>query len=182
MLTISIHFLLFWWFWKWLRKRCSSSVYMHKKKNRHHIHNDNQYSQATKRFLFVAQKWLLRSELTHPHQQTNRPASPPTTDHWGEGGAASRQAEGRGEEGVQMDKGLGTSFNSTLLWKLQLRLSRLAPRSSPSDLPVCHTNCTYWPPTLEESRWAQGWDSCFVVPPQPCDAGLTMCAHVSLIC
>lgn len=75
-------------------------------------------------------------------------------------------------------RGLRTSFNSTLLWKLQLPLSRLAPRPHPSASAVCHTNYTSWPRTLEESRRA----SCFETPLKPGDACLSMCAPVRLIC
>lgn len=63
--------------------RCSFISYM-RKKNKHHIHNDNQYSFATKR-LFVEYKWFEWSELTHPHKQTNRLPSPPRADYRCEG-------------------------------------------------------------------------------------------------
>lgn len=42
-----------------------------------------------------------------------------------------------GQEGrsvLRQGRSLGTSFISTLLWKLQLPLSRIAPRPRPSDL------------------------------------------------
>lgn len=123
--------------------RCSFISYM-RKKNKHHIHNDNQYSFATKR-LFVEYKWFEWSELTHPHKQTNRLPSPPRADYrcegqwiqivqwnaaeeWGGYWGVEGRTKQEGRKVFRQRRGLRTSFNSTLLWKLQLPLSRLAPR------------------------------------------------------
>lgn len=54
----------------------------------------------------------------------------------------------KGEEGKEVFRwggSLRTSFNSTLLWKLQLPLSRLAPGPHPSDTALFAVhNYTHW--------------------------------------
>lgn len=79
-------------------------------------------------------------------------------------------------------RGLRTSFNSTLLWKLQLPLSRLAPQPHPSASAPFATETT--PAGLlpwknpGELRCA----SCFEALPKPSHTCLSMCAYAHLIC
>lgn len=75
------------------------------------------------------------------------------------------------------DRGLGTSFNSTLLWKLQLPLSRLAPRPHPSapTLFAAQTAPAGLPPWKNPGELKGG------ASPKSTDACLSMCARVRLI-
>lgn len=85
--------------------------------------------------IFVEYKWFERSELTHPRKPPNRaPSASHCGGQRGRGGlkrCSELPAAGRGG-GAPRGRGLGTSSNSTLLWKLQLPFSRLAPRPHPS--------------------------------------------------
>lgn len=94
--------------------------------------------------------------------------------------------EGRtGQEGRRVfrwGRSLGTSFNSTLLWKLQLPLSRLAPRLHPSTSALFATQTTSLashPGRIQVSLRAGFifWGTTHLR-----EACLSMCAPVRLIC
>lgn len=57
---------------------------------------------------------------------------------WGVEGRTGRE----GRRAFRRGGGLRTSFNSTLLWKLQLPLSRLDPRTRPSASALFATQTT----------------------------------------
>lgn len=80
-------FLLFWWFGEWERKRCLPMVYM-QSKNRHHIHNDNILKQPRDSCLLHTS--CFEDQSSHIHANTLTDQHPPTTDHWGAGGAPGR--------------------------------------------------------------------------------------------
>lgn len=80
-------------------------------------------------------------------------------------------------------RGLRTSFNSTLLWKLQLPLSRLAPRLL---LPLLQLRLPHQPYPLASNPGRVQASSqvgfTFRGATKPSCACLSTCAHVRLIC
>lgn len=84
------------------------------------------------------------------------------SEEWGGGcwGVEGRTKQ-EGRKVFRQGRGLGTSFNSTLLWKLQLPLSRLAPWPHRAASVCCTITPIDHHPWEKKPRWAQGWASCF---------------------
>lgn len=102
--------------------------------------------------LFWVQVGFERSDL-HTSTQTD-PTSHRRLPVWKRSGCSCGVEGKSGCRGGRrvFRRGLGTSFNSTLLWKLQLPLSRLAPRPHPSASDLFATQTT--PASFPSKRWA----------------------------